>query len=79
MKRGLPREVDTIDMGRRDRVAEPAVSRAGVTGYDPERGATPVARPRTAAGRGGLDADRRPAAGRRYRAPDRPAPAGEGQ
>ncbi len=45
-------------MGRRGRVAEPAVSRAGVTGYDPEA----------------VDDARKT-----FRAPDRPAPAGEGQ
>lgn len=45
----------------------------------PGRAATPVARPRIVDGRGVLDADRRTAAGRRYRAPGRPAPAGEGE
>ncbi|GAA2220553.1 UDP-glucose/GDP-mannose dehydrogenase family protein [Streptomyces nogalater] len=46
---------------------------------DPERAATLVARPRIVDGRGVLDADRWAAAGWRFRAPGRPAPAGEGQ
>ncbi|MFF8998904.1 hypothetical protein ACF1GW_24470 [Streptomyces achromogenes] len=46
---------------------------------DPEPAATLTARPRTVDGRGAPAADRRTAAGRRFRAPGRPVPAGEGQ